>query len=313
LTQHFEGKFDHFDFKEFIPYVGKFSDHSVQTDLRMPPHRQMFAFAREESDLPPQIPNHLLKNPKLAEKKVRIRSLEDPPRQRQSHSHVSIRDDGAPSQRSTAQGPVDLLHRPLWNYHNPQHREYVPNSKRDPHYDKRQRPQDRSSRIDEVPKKTSYNRWNSDSQLQHEQNEKKMNVGNRTRSMGMVKRKDEPIINVFKSQKPRQDTFVITTEENQQKFSNISSLDRYEHFTPYIRTDEVLDPARAFSPVPQSRETSAHRPPRATVSFYNDRAFFIYVFDRLFHMIIISDDKIRLFNHRLIMCLQLGKNIFFNN
>jgi hypothetical protein len=269
LIQHFEGKFNHFDYKINPPSVGKFSEHSVQTDLRMLPQRQMFAFNREESDLPPQIPNHLLKDPKSIKKNVRIRSLEDPQRQRQSHSHTNIRDDGAPSQRST-NAPIDLLHRPLWNYQNPQHREYVPNSKRDPHYDKRQRQQDRSSRIDEVPKKTNYNRWHSDGQLQHQQNEKKLNTTNRTRSMGIVKQKDESIVNLFKVQKPRHEAFVITKKEDQSNYNNISSLDQYEHFTPYIRTDEVLDPAKAFSPVPQSRETSARRPGRATVGFYNE-------------------------------------------
>ncbi|CAF4790006.1 unnamed protein product, partial [Rotaria socialis] len=37
------------------------SDNSVQTDLQIVPHKQMFSFTREESDLPPQIPNHLLR------------------------------------------------------------------------------------------------------------------------------------------------------------------------------------------------------------------------------------------------------------
>ena len=259
MIQHFEGIVHPFD-QSKISFVGIFSEHSVQTDIRMPPHRQLFSFTREESDLPPQIPDHLLKNPRSTKKNVRIRSLEDPQRQRQSHSHASIRDDGAPSQRSTT-GPVDLVHRPLWNYQNPRQREYVPNSKRDPHY------KERPSRIDEEPKKTSYNRWNSDGQLQRQQNEKKFNPNNRTHSMGVVKPKEQPIGNSHRVQKPRQDAFIATRKDEQSSFSNISLLDRYEHFTPYIRTDEVLDPARAFSPVPQSRDTSARQPGRTTVSF----------------------------------------------
>jgi hypothetical protein len=225
----------------------------------------MFSFTREESDLPPQVPNHLLRNAKANKKTVRIRSLEDPQRQRQSHSHMSTRDDGLPSHRST-NAPIDLLHRPLWNYQNPHHREYIPNSKRDPYYDKRQRQQDRSSRIDDTSKKTSYNRWNSESELRHEQNENKINVTNRTRSTGVVVRhKDEPLVHILKVPKPKQEAFSIIKTDDGSTFNNISSLDRYEHFTPYIRTDEVLDPSKAFSPVPQSRETSAHRSGGATV------------------------------------------------
>ena len=275
----------------------------------MPPHRQMFSFDREESDLPPQIPNHLLRNGKGNKKNVRIRSLEDQQRRRPSNSTQTTRDDNTPSQRST-HPPIDLLHRPLWNYQNPKHREYVPNSKRDPFYDKRHRQQETSNQRNETTKKSSsYNRWNSDSELQHEQREKKVNLINRTRSTGIIKQ-NEPTRNVFKEHKPRQEAFVISkTDDDQSNFHPISSLDKYEHFTPYIRTDEVLDPAKAFSPVPTSRETSAHRP---RVSFVKE-ILFTFVFSRQLHMMIIITDKLLLYNHRLIMCLQLDKNIFFNN
>ncbi|CAF4721849.1 unnamed protein product, partial [Rotaria magnacalcarata] len=80
-------------------------------------------------------------------KNVRIRSLEDTQRQRRpsistTHSSHNTIDDGAGSQIGTHRsnyGTIDLVHRPLWNYQNPEHREYVPNSRRDPHYDKRPR------------------------------------------------------------------------------------------------------------------------------------------------------------------------------
>lgn len=229
----------------------------------MVPHKQLFSFTREESDLPPQVPNHLLRNSKSNKKNVRIRSLEDHQRQRQSaHSNLSTHDDGMPSNRSTHIPPLDLLHRPLWNYQNPQHREYVPNSRRDPHFDKRQRSQGSTNRTDEMQKKTNYNRWNSDSEIQHE---KKLNTTNRTRSTGLKQQnnsKDENNFNLSKVQKPKHDAFIITNTDEQSNFNNISSLDKYENFTPYIRTDEILDPAKAFSPVPPSRETSAstHKP-----------------------------------------------------
>ncbi|CAF4589657.1 unnamed protein product, partial [Rotaria magnacalcarata] len=78
-------------------------------------------------------------------------------------------DDGAGSQIGTHRsnyGTIDLVHRPLWNYQNPEHREYVPNSRRDPHYDKRPRQrnveQENFERTDDVQKRTAYNRWNSD-------------------------------------------------------------------------------------------------------------------------------------------------------
>jgi hypothetical protein len=216
----------------------------------------MFSFTREESDLPPQVPNHLLRNSKSNKKNVRIRSLED--RQRRpsattSNSNQNPHDDGTTSHRSNY-GPLDVVHRPLWNYKNPEHKEYVPNSKRDPYYEKRQRQQGNN----DVQKKISYNRGNSDSELQHKKKEKKINLTNRTRSTGLKNHKDENISNLLKEQKPKQETFIITKTNNQSDFNNLSSLDKYENFTPYIRTDEILDPAKAFSPVPPSRDTSAH-------------------------------------------------------
>jgi hypothetical protein len=225
----------------------------------MNPHKQMFSFTREESDLPPQVPNHLLRNSKQNKKNVRIRSLEDHQRQRQSHSNQSTHDDSAVSQRSN-NPTFDLLHRPLWNYQNPAHREYIPNSKRDPHYDKRQRNEGDSNRTDDIQKKKNYNRWNSDSEIQHQQKEKKFNSVHRSRSSGLKQnnQKDESISNLSKVQKPKEDTFLITNTNEQSNYNTLSSLDKYENFTPYIRTDEILDPAKAFSPVPQSRETSAH-------------------------------------------------------
>ncbi|CAF2937099.1 unnamed protein product [Rotaria sp. Silwood2] len=248
------------------------SDNSVQTDLQMAPHKQMFSFTREESDLPPQVPNHLLRNAKQNKKNVRIRSLEDHQRQRRpsnttTHSNNNINDDGVTSQIGTNRsnyGPLDLVHRPLWNYHNPKHREYVPNSKRDPHYEKRQRhkhhEQENFDRTDNIQKKPTYNRWNSDSQLQQEYKEKKSIPINRTRSIVLkhnINHKNEHNMNISK-EKISQQAFITKTDDNETHYNNISSLDKYEHFIPYTRTDDVLDPSKAFSPIPPSRETSAH-------------------------------------------------------
>jgi len=38
-----------------------------------------------------------------------------------------------------------------------------------------------------------------------------------------------------------------------------SSLDKHENGMPYTRTDEMLDPSRAYSPVSRSTETSPHK------------------------------------------------------
>ncbi|CAF1205768.1 unnamed protein product [Rotaria sordida] len=248
------------------------SDNSVQTDLPMMSHKQMFSFNREESDLPPQIPNHLLRNSKQNKKNVRIRSLEDHQRQRRSsmttiHSNNNTNDDGITSQASTNRhnyGPLDLLHRPLWNYKNPEHRQYIPNSKRDPHYEKRQRHkyhgEENFDRIDDIQKKPTYNRWKSDSELQQEYKEKKSSSTNRTRSTVLkhnINHKNEYNINISR-EKISQQAFVTTKTDDETYYNNISSLDKYEHFIPYTRTDDVLDPSKAFSPIPPSRETSAH-------------------------------------------------------
>ncbi|CAF4172442.1 unnamed protein product [Adineta steineri] len=231
------------------------SDNGVQTDLRMVSHHQMFNYTREESDLPPQVPNHLLHEGKQNKKNVRIRSHEDNQRQRQSNNNNTT--PQANTQRNHY-GPHDLLHRPLWNYQNGAHRQYVPNSKRDPNSDKRQKPNER----------TTYNRWNSDSELQHERKEKKTVTTNQPRSN--VSRQNQPQhVNLPKGQ-PKEKTFVFSKNDDESNFNNVPSLDKYEHFIPYTRTDEILDPARAFSPLPQSREPSARNIQPAKTNPYDD-------------------------------------------
>lgn len=225
----------------FIFFRFFFSDNSVQTDFRLIPPKQMFAYLREESDLPPQVPNHLLRSAKQSKKNVRIRSSEDPtPRQRRNSATTTTlsKDDGHLSQMESQRTRYDLVHRPLWNYQNQEHRVYVPNSQRDPKNQKKSRIEPPAATT--TLKSNTYNRWKSDGELKKE-------------------KPQQTIVNL-PPRTNRGDTFQISSrphDDHQSMFSNISSLDRYEHFIPYTRTDEVLDPARAYSPVPISREPSA--------------------------------------------------------
>jgi hypothetical protein len=235
----------------------------------MIPRKQMFAYTREESDLPPQVPNHLLRTSKNGQikKNVRIRSLDDHPKQRRSsigtsHSNQTLtKDDEHASQLNTNRthyGPIDIVHRPLWNYQNRQHRQYVPNSRRDPNYVKRHRQkQDEHDRIDHVSTTTIYNRWNSDSELQKQtQQQAKVKHSMSSSAVNRSHRtKDEPRT-IVSQRSTNADAFAIGQIDHQAGFTNISSFDKYEHYIPYTRTDEILDPARAYSPVPQSRGTS---------------------------------------------------------
>ncbi|UJR09115.1 hypothetical protein I4U23_013362 [Adineta vaga] len=244
------------------------SDNGVQTDLRMIPQNRMFHYTREESDLPPQVPNHLIRDVKQNKKNVRIRSNEDNQRQRRSsvtttHSNNNSRDENT---HRNQYGVHDLVHRPLWNYQNGAHREYVPNSKRDPNYEKRQhtkQPTNERPTVDHndaTRKRAAYNRWNSDSELQHQRKETKVTTNNQPRSIISKHNQQQSQKHDVDSSKGqnKEKTFVMPNTDGEPTFRNMSSLDKYEHFIPYTRSDEILDPARAFSPLPQSRESSAH-------------------------------------------------------
>jgi hypothetical protein len=284
LIQHFEGKnITLISQKAFI--ISYFSDHGAQTESRMAPNRQTIPYTYEESDLPPQVPNHHFRNSgyrnipnQPGKKNPRMHSLDDnhPPQRRTSVTtyHSNPNDDGTLSQMSSQRsqhGPVDIQHRPLWNYKNPAHREYVPNSKRDPHYEKRQRlkhfEQGNFDRIDDVQKKTCYNRWNSDSELQ----QKKQIPTNRVRSTLSKPttnghHKDESIMNLLKMQNKQQQESFGTRKPSSNHFktdedyntNRESSLDKYDNYVPYTRTDEALEQSRVYSPIPQSREPSPH-------------------------------------------------------
>jgi hypothetical protein len=217
-------------------------------------------YAYEDSDLPP---NHHYRN-QPGKKTVRMRSLDDnqlPPRT----------NAGAPSQMNshrTNQSPTDIQHRPLWNYKNHKRAEYIPNSKRDPNYEKRQRLKQielgNYDRVDDVQKKTCYNRWNSDSEIQ----QKKQQPMNRTRSTmskatGFGNHKDESIMNLLKGQNKQPEVYGTryppsnhTKPDNEYNSNQPASVDRYENDVPYTRPDEGFDPTKIYS---QSIETSSHK------------------------------------------------------
>ena len=171
------------------------------------------------------------------------------------------------------QGPVDSNNRPLWNYKNAAQREYVPNSKRDPHYEKRQRlkhfEQGNFDRIDDVQKKTCYNRWNSDSELQ--QRQKKSVPSNRVRSTaskpsGSGGNKDESILNLLKGRNRPQENFAYpktpanqTRADDDYPANRESSLERYENRPSYAQADEGRDTVKDYSPRSHSRNSSPHK------------------------------------------------------
>ena len=209
-----------------------------------------------------------------------MRSLDDHQLSRRTSTttyHSNPNDDRTVSQISESrsnQPPLDVHQRPLWNYKNPQHREYVPNSKRDPHYEKRQRlkhfEQGNFDRIDDVQKKTCYNRWNSDSEIQQQQ--KKPIPTNRVRSTmskatSFGNHKDESILNLLKMQHKQQQEALGTrksalnhprTDEDIHS-NHESAFDKYESYVPYTRTDEALDFGKVHSPNSRSRETTPQR------------------------------------------------------
>ena len=262
-----------------------FSDHSSQTDFRVAPHRQTMPYSHERLDLPPQVPNHHFHNagyrniPNQPGKKyIRLRSFDDDnlSRRTPTMNHSNSNDDGSVSQMSGQRGhrgPVDIRHRPLWNYNNPEHREYIPNSKRDPHYERRQRlkhfEQGNFDRIDDVQKKTCYNRWNSDSELQQSKRRIPANRVHSTLSKVSTHgaHKDETIMNLLKVHNKHQkhETFGTRksssyhTKADDDVYSNReSSLDKYES-VPYTRTDEIFDRTKDDSPTSQSRDISPHK------------------------------------------------------
>jgi hypothetical protein len=244
----------------------------------MPLNRRTAPYAYEESDLPPQAPNHHYRNPgnHPGKKTTRIRSLDDnqPPQYPSTTNHQSQPNTvGSTSQMNsqrTNHGPVDIQQRPLWNYNKHKRAEYVSNSKRDPHYEKRQRLKHLElgnfDRVDDVQRKTCYNRWNSDSEIQ--QQHKKQAPMNRTRStvpktQTYGNHKDESIMNLLKGQNKQPEVYGIRyppsnhiKTDNEYNSNRASSLDRQENYVSYTRPDEGFDPANVYS---QPIETSSHK------------------------------------------------------
>ena len=259
-----------------------FSDHS---DHGASPSRPPHGYAYEDSDLPPHAPSYRHQKTHLnrpEKRNSRMRSFEDNSQARRTSTTTyqsNNQPDGMVSQMSgprANQGPVDSHNRPLWNYKNAAHREYVPNSKRDPHYEKRQRlkhfEQGNLDRIDDVQKKTCYNRWNSDSELQ--QRQKQTVPGNRVRSTiskptGFGSNKDESILNLLKGRNRPQENFSYPkTPSNQMRggggdddypANRESSLEKYEDRPSYTHADDGHDTVKDYSPRSRSRDSSAHK------------------------------------------------------
>jgi hypothetical protein len=257
-------------------------------------------YAYEESDLPPQVPNHHYQNSgyrnvfnQPGKNNPRMRSNDDNHASRRTSTtthHSTFNDDRTVSQIShprSNQPPIDIHHRPLWNYNNLQNREYIPNSKRDPHYEKRQRlkhfEQGNFDRIDDVQNKTCYNRWNSDSEI--EQQRKKPIPTNRVRSTiskttSYGNHKDESIMNLLKMQhKQQQETFgmrksALNHPKTDDDFATNreSSLDKYENY-PH---DEEFEPGKVYPSESRSRERS---PPKQSEEVCRKKnPYFLFLF-----------------------------------
>ncbi|UJR37105.1 hypothetical protein I4U23_029809 [Adineta vaga] len=241
------------------------SDHDGHNDYRLPPNRRGPNHAYEDSDLPPQAPNHqrngVYRNSSHypGKKATRMRSLDDnQPSRHTSNAHNA----GTTSQINTQRanhGPVDTHNRPLWNYNQQKRAEYVPNSKRDPHYEKRQRLKHLElgnyDYIDDVQKKTCYNRWNSDSEIE----KKHVTRSNIPKTATNGNHKDETIMNLLKGQhkqQQQQQNDVYGTRyprtshaktDDQYTSNHPSSLERYDNYESYTRTDEVSEPTKTYS------------------------------------------------------------------
>ncbi|CAF0869001.1 unnamed protein product [Didymodactylos carnosus] len=269
------------------------SDNSSQTDIRMPPNKQVFPSDENESDLPPQVPKNLSHYPRN-KKSVRIKSLDDEREQEQQQypfntnyrSPTSFRASENENNTVDLSSPFsthDLVHRPKWNYQNPAYRQYIPNSKRDPFYEKRQRikhfENGNYENIDDVQKRTCYNRWNSDSELVNQQrktNQQPYQSQTRTRSTltrnNNQKDKGESIMNLLKSsgvskhhpyqhqQTQQHDAFSTGDKNNNDDldYDNIS-LDKYENHVPPARNDEILDSSNVQPSVINSGQTSTQQ------------------------------------------------------
>ena len=198
----------------------------------------------------------------------------------------NFNDDGTISQISHArshQPPVDINNRPLWNYRNPEHRAYVPNSKRDPHYEKRQRlkhfEQGNFDRIDDVQKKVCYNRWNSDSELQQQKKPIPTSRIRSTMSKGTSHghHKDESIMNLLKMQhKQQQEAFGARKSvlnhpkvDDDYPTNRESSLDKYENY----HQDEEFERKNANPLESRSRDRS---PPRQTEEVHFKKIYFFF-------------------------------------
>jgi len=244
---------------ETVNTVGTtFRSEHTQSEQRMSPYKQT---VYDDNDLPPY--------GSKGKRNSRMKSVDD---------KTNIRRTPTSFYPETSSNPRELNQRPLWNYRNAKQREYVPNSKKDPHYETRQRmkhfQQGDFDRIDDVQKKTCYNRWNSDSELQ--QHQKKPMPNNRIRSTaskptGFGHQKDESILNLLKRQNQQQDhhgqrkaSSVPIRHDDDRHSDRTSSLDKYEN---HPSNDEH---PQSYSPVSRSRDSSPQKQITDTTNHYEE-------------------------------------------
>ncbi|CAF1002790.1 unnamed protein product [Adineta steineri] len=242
------------------------SDHGIQTDLRIPPNRRMPSNGYDDSDLPPQAPNH-----NRNKKPTRVNSVDDNRQTPGSNSNNVGRKSQMNGNRPNSDA-IDTQQRPIWNYNKEKRGEYVPNSKRDPNYETRQRLKQLQlgnyDCVDDVQKKTCYNRWNSDGDIQ----QKKQGQMNRTRSTvpkttSYGNHKDESIMNLLKGQNKQQSqqqeaygtkypSSNHTKTDDDYNSNRVSSLDRYDNYAPYTQSDDVNESNKIYS---QPIETTSQK------------------------------------------------------
>ncbi|CAF0956448.1 unnamed protein product [Adineta ricciae] len=256
-----------------------------QTDYHRPPNRRGPSNAYEDSDLPPQVPNHrrdgVYRNNSHhpGRKTTHMHCLDDNQSSRHtSHAnhHMNAHNTSTTSQMNgqrTSHGPTDVHNRPLWNYNQQKRGEYVPNSKRDPHYEKRQRLKNMElgnyDCIDDVQKKTCYNRWNSDSEIE----KKQVTRARVPKTASHGHHKDESIMNLLRGQhKQQNDTYGTryppsnhVKTDDQYTSNHPSSLERYDNYVPYSRTDEAPESS-------QPVETTSYQPVSETNANTNYQA-----------------------------------------
>lgn len=180
--------------------------------------------------------------------------------------------------------------KPIWNYKNRQGKKAVPNSMKDPHYKERvksieERRRKKMEYFQNQAEKNNEKYREYKQQRNYETYEEQSNVGdypynnnnnnnriNNNSSMSQTSSSKQPhqesILNLLTknlASNPiyeEDEDMYLKNNNNKPSYagargSNSSLSELNSGFVPFMRTNEVLDPVHAGSPVPPSRETSA--------------------------------------------------------